>query len=272
MRRWPSDAGAIGAADTISGLLPGSQAIYTGFFRPPSPGHAAFDHPAHTPQESMTMDYPAAAADLFSRWRASSSDFQDHFVEDGIIDMAKWGHAGKRVLFILRETNGYRSSMAALIHKACTTHPYSKLWDRPTFHNVGRWAHGLLHATEADFPSFEAAHKNRKTSLLACAFINLKKTTGGARATAAVEHAAARDAIFLREQIELIDPQVVVCGGTYKAIKQHLYPGIRRVAPRVHEAGGRLFINANHPSYLKKTAEMYDDVVGSYARYQAASR
>jgi hypothetical protein len=218
----------------------------------------------------MTIDYPFAVTDLFSRWRASSSDFQDHFVEDGIIDLETWGHAETQVLFILRETNGYRGSMAALIRKACTTHPSSKLWDRPTFHNVGRWAHGLLHATDAGVPSFETAHKNRKRSLLACAFINLKKTTGGARATEAVEHAAARDAIFVREQIELINPHVVVCGGTYKAIKQHLYPEIRRVAPRVHEAGGRLFINANHPSYLKKTAEMYDDVVGSYGRYQAA--
>lgn len=220
----------------------------------------------------MITDYPTAAADLFSRWRASNTDYQDHFVEDGIIDPAKWIQTGTRILFILRETNRYRSSMAALIHKACTTHPSSKLWDRPTFHNVGRWAHGILHTTEESSPSFDVAHKNRKTALLACAFMNLKKTTGGARATAAVEHATLRDAIFLREQIELINPQVVVCGGTYRAIKQHLYPAIRGVAPRMHEVGGRLFINANHPSYLKKTAEMYDDVVGSYQRYLAASK
>jgi hypothetical protein len=171
----------------------------------------------------MTRDYPSAARDLFSRWRASSPDFQDHFVEDGIVDPARWLQAGTQILFVLRETNGYRGNIAALIHKACTTHPSSKLWDRPTFHNVGRWAHGLVHAAEASFPTFEDAHKNRKTALLACAFINLKKTTGGARATNAVEHAAARDAIFLREQIELIDPRIVVCGGTYRAIKQHVY-------------------------------------------------
>lgn len=218
----------------------------------------------------MTRDYPCAAKDLFSRWRASSADFEDHFVEDGIIEPARWAKAGTRILFILRETNGYRGSMAALIHKACTTHPSSGLWDRPTFHNAGRWAYGLLHATHAILPSFDAAHENRKTALLACAFMNLKKTTGGARATEAVGHAAARDAVFLREQIELINPQIVVCGGTYKAIKAYLYPAIRRVHPRVHEADGRLFINANHPSYLKKTAVMYDDVVGSYHRYQAA--
>lgn len=220
----------------------------------------------------MISDYPIAAKDLFSRWRASNTDYQDHFVEDGIIDPAKWIQAGTQILFVLRETNGYRSSMAALIHKACTTHPSSKLWDRPTFHNVGRWAHGILNSTEKSSTSFDVAHKNRKTALLACAFMNLKKTTGGARATLAVEHATLRDAIFLREQIELINPQIVVCGGTYRAIKQHLYPAIRRVAPRMHEVGGRLFINANHPSYLKKTAEMYDDVVGSYQRYLAASK
>jgi uracil-DNA glycosylase len=137
-----------------------------------------------------------------------------------------------------------------------------------------RWQVGIWTSPchRRNFAKLDAAHKNRKTSLLACALINLKKTTGGARATDAVEHATARDTIFLREQIELINPQVVVCGGTYKSIKQHLYPTIRRVAPRVHEVGERLFINANHPSYLKKTAEMYDDVVGSYQRYKAALR
>jgi hypothetical protein len=217
----------------------------------------------------MTRDYIAAVADLFSRWRASSAEFHDHFVEDGIIDPDKWVEASTRILFILRETNGYRKSMAALIHKACTTHPSSGLWDRPTFHNVGRWAYGLLHASDATLPSFETAHENRKTALLACAFINLKKTSGGARATQAVEHATARDAKFLREQIELINPRIVVCGGTYKTIKHHLYPAIQKVGSRVHEVDGRLFINANHPSYLKKTTEMYDDVVGSYHRYQA---
>ena len=86
----------------------------------------------------MTRDYPSAARDLFSRWRASSPDFQDQFVEDGIVDPARWLQAGTQILFVLRETNGYRGNIAALIHKACTTHPSSKLWDRPTFHNVGR--------------------------------------------------------------------------------------------------------------------------------------
>jgi len=218
----------------------------------------------------MTKDYVSAAADLFTRWRGSSSDFQDHFVEDGIIDPGKWVQADTRILFILRETNGYRKSIAALIHKACTTHPSSGLWDRPTFHNIGRWAYGLRHTTGSTLSDFDVAHKNRKTALLACAFMNLKKTTGGARATEAVEQAAARDADFLREQIELINPRVVVCGGTYKAIKKHLYPAIQKVGARVHEVDGRLFINAHHPSYLKKTTEMYEDVVGSYHQYQAA--
>ena len=100
--------------------------------------------------------------------------------------------------------------------------------------------------------------------------MNLKKTAGGAKATQAVTHATARDAVFLREQIALINPRVVVCGGTYKAIKQYLYPGLQRVSPRVHEADGRIFINANHPSYLRKASDMYDDVVGNYQRYRAA--
>jgi hypothetical protein len=218
----------------------------------------------------MSRDYPSAANDLFARWRASNTCFQDHFVEDGIIDPVQWRQADTQILFVLRETNGYRKSMVTLLQKACTTHLSSGLWDRPTFHNVGRWAYGLLHATHATLPPFDTAHQNRKTALLACAFMNLKKTTGGSRATEAVAHAAARDAYFLREQIELINPQVVVCGGTYKAIKQHVYPALQRVGPRVHELAGRLFINANHPSYLKKASEMYDDVVGNYQRYHAA--
>lgn len=203
---------------------------------------------------------------LFEEWKALIFSTSDHFVEDGVISNEHWVLAGKRVLFILKETNDYQGNIANLIRAAATSRPQSKLWDRPTFHNLGRWAYGLLN-TEASYKEADAA---KKQALLPCAFINIKKTSGGRVATTAVEANARMYATFLRRQIAIISPDIIIFGGTYKMIKDHVLPELKKVGPRVHKHGEKVIcINANHPACTKRRTEMYDQVVGSYQRFVA---
>ncbi|MEC4723419.1 hypothetical protein RY831_30205 [Noviherbaspirillum sp. CPCC 100848] len=214
--------------------------------------------------------YQQAIRQLFDRWRTSSDAFDDHFVEDGIVSPPHWASAPVRILHVLKETNDYQTSITELIHKVVTTKRKSELWWRPTFHNAGRWTHGLMHGVDGGEADYRVAHRNRRRALLHCAFINLKKTTGGRTATIAVEQAAERDAVFLREQIALIAPQIVVCGGTLGIVKQYLFPDIGKVAPRMHARDDMLFINARHPAYVEERRRMFDQVVGSYHRHRNA--
>lgn len=203
---------------------------------------------------------------LFEEWKLLVAEESDHFVEDGIISESDWDAAGTKVLFILKETNDYEGNLSNLINTAVTIKPKSKLWARPTFHNVGRWAYGLLHNSDTA-PPYNDSHKKRKESLLSCSFINLKKTSGGRTATKSVSEFANKYSVFLRRQIELIGPDVIVFGGTYKIAKDNVLPELEKVSHRVHKYNNIVCINANHPACTKKRKDMYDQVLVNYNNY-----
>lgn len=190
------------------------------------------------------------------------------YVVDGIISSESWYQSRVKVLFILKETNGYPgSNIAKLIRTAIVDDPKSKLWRRPTFHNIGRWAFGLQQAGEKS-ADFKEAHRNRKSALLASAFINLKKTTGGRRATVEVRQFAEIHRELLREQILLVTPNVVVMGGTYDIIKACVFPELKKVYHRVHLLHGVPFINAFHPACTKVRKALYEQVLDSCQNYR----
>lgn len=193
------------------------------------------------------------------------------YIRDGIISPDFWQHSRVKVLFILKESNGcYEPDLAELIRKAVTHNPKSKLWHRPTFHNIGRWAYGLQNFTSTA-PAFELAHHHRKTALLSCAFINLKKITGGRRATEEVQKFAETYQLFLREQIRSISPDIVVMGGTYNIIKAAVLPELQKVSHRVHLHDEIPFINAFHPACTAARPDLYAQVLNSFLQYTEQS-
>lgn len=106
-----------------------------------------------------------------------------------------------------------------------------------------------------------------KTAVLACAHINIKKSSGGARTTKKVEDHAAKYAEFLKRQVSIIDPEIVVCGGTYAMLKKHVYPSMSRVSSRIHEFDKRIFINAFHPGCRTGREDLYNQVLLSFHQY-----
>lgn len=203
---------------------------------------------------------------LFAEWKTSIFEESDHFVEDGIICPEMWNQASKKILFILKETNDYTGSITKLISDACTTRPNSGLWDRPTFHNIGRLVYGLLNYPQS-VSEYKTAHNNRKKSLLYCSFINLKKTTGGKSSTKAVSESAKKYSNFIRRQIEIISPEVIVFGGTYQIVKDNVIPELVNISPRIHQYGNIICINANHPACTKKRTLIYDQSILNYHKY-----
>jgi len=204
--------------------------------------------------------------ELFKEWKLSVLEESDHFVEDGIVCEEKWLKSKQKILFILKETNGYKGSISELINTAVRTRPKSGLWKRPTFHNIGRWIYGLLKAKEQDI-IYSEAHKFRKESLLSCAFMNIKKTTGGRTATESVKENAKKYSKFIRRQIELLDPDIIVFGGTYEIMKKYVFIEMENVSPRVYKYEKYICISANHPACTKKRIDMYNQVVISYKNY-----
>jgi len=208
---------------------------------------------------------------LFNEWKGLVLSKSDHFVEDGIICPEKWDSVNTKVLLVLKETNDYKYNIAKLIKDSVFKNPKSKLWRSPTFHNIGRWVYGLINSSDS-VSEYKDAHKNRKSSLLLCAFINVKKTSGGRRATKSVEENAREYSLFLRKQIDIISPDIIVFGGTYKIMKKYVLPELEKVHLRIHKYNEIICINANHPAYIRKRKYTYDQVVVNYGKYLSENK
>lgn len=210
---------------------------------------------------------------LLDEWRSHILAEAGHFVGDGVVCQDSWRTAKRKVLFLLKEPNGYEGEHGALndlLRAAAAPDSASKMWNRPTFHNVGRWTYGLLNYFD-QVPAYDEANRACKTAVLECAYINIKKSSGGARATRAVEEHAAKYAEFLRRQVAIINPDIVVCGGTYAMLKKHVYPSLSRVSSRIHEFDKRIFINAFHPACRTRREDVYGQVLSSFHQYVIAS-
>ncbi|MFH1373402.1 MAG: hypothetical protein ABII79_06390 [bacterium] len=124
---------------------------------------------------------------------------------DGKLNAEKYKAAGKKILFVLKETNDYKGGLQNLLKNG----PRFQMW-----HAVARWAHGILH----DFPSFDEnmLREELTESLHRVAAINLKKATGGASSDMSVINAYAfRDRELLLKQIGEIKPELIVACGTF---------------------------------------------------------
>ena len=145
---------------------------------------------------------------LFDEWaefyRLKGIDTKG-FSSDGIIDEARFEKANQRILFVLRETNDFEGGdLRSFLNKTLKW----QLW-----HTVGRWAYGILN----DFPDYHECDDRHKIhdAITQVAVINLKKITGrGVSDLDEINETAHRDKEFIRREVDIIDPKVIVACGT----------------------------------------------------------
>lgn len=204
--------------------------------------------------------------DLLAEWERNFPDGW-HFNRDGIISKEDWNDCEVKVLFVLKETNKAKQNIILAINRALTTKK-SGWWKGKVLRRVGRWAYGLQNY-DGEIPALSDAKLNAKKAIKNIAYINIRKTAGGARTNKTSFDAHTEEfAPYVRRQIELIKPDIVVLGGTYKQVKKHIFPELVKVSERVHKHEGMLFINAFHPAAVKKASMLYHQVVGNYHVYK----
>jgi uracil-DNA glycosylase len=133
---------------------------------------------------------------------------------------------------------------------------------------VAYWTFGLLNKLPAWTDVPQADGEFRREWLRRVAVVNLNKAGGGASSDLRrLREIAARDADLLREQLALLDPSVVICGGTGELAARLLFGGapMRRL-----ESGTRLIDPENgqpavfavaHPQARRRGADLYASVV-----------
>jgi len=221
-------------------------------------------------EQRDVLERQAAHGRLLDRWRAALASRR--LYEDGAVDPATYWEQARRVVVVLREVNDPGDSFLKLLADGATVGVRTKTGRRTPagqalWNNVAGWAYGLL----TDFPEFSVVPamtpELRGACLRQIAVVNLNKAGGGARHVPkdlAAEARLRRD--LLSEQLRLLDPHVVVCGGT--AALLHDVVGLG--APET-VCGTRVFLAANsrrvaidtwHPgAYLEKAAAHYARVM-----------
>ena len=111
------------------------------------------------------------------------------------------------------------------------------------------------------------AHTVRDDLLSRIAVVNIKKSSGAKSSDMKdIMSYAEWDKDFLKEQIELIKPTVIVCGGTYEMLR-HIYPELGEMERSSNGAtmlGNIKVIASCHPNAHIKNEAKYRAVVENY--------
>lgn len=194
---------------------------------------------------------------LFDEWLAFYPPPQhSEFHKDGIVDDHSFRKETTRLLYVLLEPNSkggkYDRFRGCDLRKIFGEVGLGKAVDL----NLARWTGALLDgATEYSTPSAEAA----KAQLRRVAIMNLKKLAGSGTADLqAVSVQAWRDRKFIRREVEIIDPNLIVtCGWSANRLFGWIISGYPfREVPEdsiwAHRA--MKILPANHPSLRPKDA------------------
>ncbi len=151
------------------------------------------------------MSIESQEKQLFSRWRKERA--YPYFIEDGLFCEEEWNKQRIKILYVLKEADWEESDLDLceyLLSEKSST--YWKTWN-----NITRWTQAIREGGE--YPA-DINKADKTTCLKTIAAINIKKVGGGAQANdEEIRQYGERDAKFIKEQIELYQPDVIICCG-----------------------------------------------------------
>jgi hypothetical protein len=187
--------------------------------------------------------------ELFHEWKQTPLHKNAVFISDGIIDIDKWLRSEKKIALFLKEAYGEKQDwdLSQLIREEWKG-PKTKMW-----WTVSYWLF-LLQKTTKDyiplFPDSDSEFNECKDYLLSSAVINIRKSDGETSSNfETLKKYTEKDKKFLIQQIELINPDIILCGYTFNHLKELL--GEVKPVPNtewIYKYGDRLIIDFWHPA------------------------
>lgn len=139
-------------------------------------------------------------------------------ITDGIVDEAEYLTAKYKIAYILKEVNGGESwDLREFLYNGGR----SQTWD-----NIARWTEAILNLEKDRYWAYWEQHneERRKIYLKKICVVNLKKTSGGHTSDKhAILEAAKANQNFLRDQMALYSPDIIICCGTERAFYDCFY-------------------------------------------------
>lgn len=186
--------------------------------------------------------------ELLDRWSAEENHVGKGFIRDGIIDPIRWESSSCKVLLLLKEaydtpdkTDGF--DLCELIRDKWQG-PKNNIW-----WNAAYWC---LAAQSLDvpppLPSDQEGYAAATNALLTSSIVNIKKSDGLPFSSSEnLKKYADKDKEYIKKQIEMINPRIVICGYTWEYVRDFWSSAVK-ISDLVYVAGGRIFIDYWHPA------------------------
>lgn len=212
--------------------------------------------------------------ELFVSWGREIG--QGGFHADGIICESAFAKARPRVLIILKDVNN--NCPYGDLRQFLSDEANFPRWGS-TYTRIARWVFGIVHGGAsweilAQFASSDRVWRHTLHShLQLCAVINLKKNPGvDSLSDRALRHSVQQSLGHIREEIEIIGPEVIVCGGTFDVTKDLIFPaseslpsdGLQECTRVTYGKLNSLVVRSAHPADRGKGVtdrSLYDPVI-----------
>jgi hypothetical protein len=189
--------------------------------------------------------------ELLMEWANTPHHLDKGFIWDGIICPERWDNIPRKILFINKEAyDGTEPDPDGFDLRSAI-----RSWGGPrgkTYGAVAALAFGLHRASIdrlAQFPRWDTTpYESFREPLLASAVMNIKKSGGKSSSdTHDLESYVKRDGHYIRRQVDIINPHIIICGAIWHLIK-HLWPDATEIYDSVFVADGRTCIAFWHPA------------------------
>ena len=172
--------------------------------------------------------YETETKKLFDEWKKEAT--HSPFVTDGVMRPEQWFSQEVRPLFLLKEAYGGDCDWDLAKDHVLTDAKVRPIWKR-----ISLWAKGILNTGSVYMEPFDPDSQDIKNFnnpyLNQIAAINVKKYNGKKQSDyKEICHYAEKDKQFLKKQLELCDPTIIICGYTSKALEIILENDFRKIS------------------------------------------
>lgn len=209
---------------------------------------------------------------LLNKWYEERPEYdtKGEFCWDGPSNWGKWTKQVPKILFLVKEPHsGY--------------HPSTPSMENPKISgkfclNIARWKFAIrkLYENSNEIPAFPNVEDLRSWSenkIDDIAIVEVKKMNEEKKSSSNQEiiEYAKKDKEFLKEQIDLINPNIILCGNTFESYKT-IYDNDAKMAEQLNylwldnaeidayvcSHRKRMIISFYHPSYRKSTEDLFE--------------
>jgi hypothetical protein len=191
--------------------------------------------------------------ELFEEWKKTRPEYK-LFCNDGILNQDEWDKQYSKIMFLLKESYGDFSEIRG--HEFGGSGSSGTFWRR-----MRMWTYIIDEVLDWRTPTLEQVLEVKEEDNYSIAYVNLKKFVEKSgndsdvySDDADILNYVERDKDFLLKQIELINPRIILCSGTFGFCNK-LFGKIEKISDNLYKTDNIFLIDYYHLSYTQKTYE-----------------